>query len=205
MPSLLQTKLNIYSSFTLSGDDVATLSLLYASLIGHEAVGLYLAFQSLLERNNLKSEAYLHGEIFDMFDYNEKKFLKYRYQLEGIGLWMSYQKDDQLLYVLCPPLSAKNFLKDATLGLYLYSKVGKEVFDRIIAHFKIEKIEKGQYTNVTKTFEEVFQTQIKDDPGYGRFEYLLGKRPKSNLKIKNQTFDFDQFKSQINLDFWKPV
>lgn len=201
MPSLLQTKLNIYSSFTLSGDDVATLSLLYASLIGHEAVGLYLAFQSLLERNNLKSEAYLHGEIFDMFDYSEKKFLKYRYQLEGIGLWMSYQKGDQLLYVLCPPLSAKNFLKDATLGLYLYSKVGKEVFDRIIAHFKIEKIEKGQYTNVTKTFEEVFQTQIKDDPGYGRFEYLLGKRPKSNLKIKNQTFDFDQFKSQINLDF----
>lgn len=74
MPSLLQTKLNIYSSFTLSGDDVATLSLLYASLIGHEAVGLYLAFQSLLERNNLKSEAYLHGEIFDMFDYNEKNF-----------------------------------------------------------------------------------------------------------------------------------
>lgn len=55
---------------------------------------------------------------------------------------MSYQKDDQLLYVLCPPLSAKNFLKDATLGLYLYSKVGKEVFDRIIAHFKIEKSKK---------------------------------------------------------------
>ena len=58
MPSLLQTKLNIYSSFTLSGDDVATLSLLYASLIGHETVGLDLAFQSLVERNNLKSEAY---------------------------------------------------------------------------------------------------------------------------------------------------
>lgn len=44
MPSLLQTKLNIYSSFTLSGDDVATLSLLYASLIGHERWGFIWLF-----------------------------------------------------------------------------------------------------------------------------------------------------------------
>lgn len=202
MKSLEQRKFNIHSSFTLSSDDVATLSLLYSPLIGNDAVGLYLGLQSLLERNNLKSEDYLHIEIFDLFSLNEKTFLKARYQLEGIGLLTSYENENQeLIYFICPPLSAKNFIKDATLGLYLYSKVGKELFDKIYNHFKLVKIDKSKYRNITKSFEEIYTSSVDDEVSFTRFQYLLGKKPTNNIKIKNRNFDFDKFKKEINLDF----
>ncbi len=201
METLAQKKVNIYSSFSLSSDDVSTLSLLYAPLIGGEAVMLYFSLSSLLERNNLKSESYIHHELFDIFSLNEKKFLKARYQLEGIGLLNSYESLDEMTYVLCAPLSPKNFIKDATLGLYLYSKIGKDLFDRVYAHFKIERIDKSKFKNVTKSFEEVYTSVLNEDVGFSKFQYLLGRKPVNNIKINNNKFNFELFTKQINLDF----
>lgn len=201
MKGINQVKFNIVSSFSLSSDDLSVISLLYSPLIGSEAVGLYLGLQSLLERNNLKSEEYTHQEIFDLYSLTEKSFLKARYQLEGIGLLVTYENDVELLYSLCPPLSAKNFIKDATLGLYLYSKVGKELFDKIYSHFKIEKIDKSKYYNVTKGFEEVFTSEVNDDTSINKFQYILGKSPKNIIKITNKKFNMDEFIKSINLDF----
>lgn len=201
METLAQKKVNIYSSFSLSSDDVSTLSLLYAPLIGGEAVMLYFSLSSLLERNNLKSESYIHHELFDIFSLNEKKFLKARYQLEGIGLLNSYESLEEMTYVLCAPLSPKNFIKDATLGLYLYSKIGKDLFERVYAHFKIERIDKSKFKNVTKSFEEVYTSVLNEDVGFSKFQYLLGRKPVNNIKINNNKFNFDLFTKQINLDF----
>lgn len=201
MEALAQKKLNIYSSFTLSSDDVSTISLLYAPLIGSEATSLYFGLQSLLERNNLKSEEYLHQELFDIYSLTEKSFLKARYQLEGIGLLTTYSNEEKLTYVICPPLSAKNFIKDATLGLYLYSKIGKSLFDKIYNHFKIEKIDKSKFTNLTKSFEDIYTSQVNEDIGFSRFQYILGRKPINNIKINNRKFDFEKFTKEINLDF----
>ena len=201
MKGINQVKFNIISSFSLSSDDLSVISLLYSPLIGSEAVNLYLGLQSLLERNNLKSEEYIHQEIFDLFSLTEKSFMKARYQLEGIGLLVTYERNDELLYNICPPLTAKNFIKDATLGLYLYSKIGKELFDKIYSHFKIEKIDKTKYTNVTKNFEEVFTSEINEDVSYNKFQFILGKSPKNIIKIHNRTFNMEKFIQSINQDF----
>lgn len=201
MEALAPKKLNIYSSFSLSSDDVSTLSLLYAPLIGSDAVMLYFGFTSLLERNNLKSESYLHQEIFDLFNLTEKNFLKARYQLEGIGLLLSYEAGDELIYGICPPLSPKNFIKDATLGLYLSSKIGKELTDKLYNHFKIEKIDKTRFKNITKNFEDVYTSVLNDDAGFSKFQYLLGRKPVSNIKINNKKFNFEQFSTLINMDY----
>ncbi len=200
MEALAQKKLNIYSSFTLSSDDVSTISLLYAPLIGSEATSLYFGLQSLLERNNLKSEEYLHQELFDIYSLTEKSFLKARYQLEAIGLLTTYSNEERMIYVICPPLSAKNFIKDATLGLYLYSKVGKDLFDKIYNHFKIEKIDKSKFINQTKSFEDIYTSQLNEDVSFSRFQYLLGKTPRNNIKIYNRKFDFDKFVKEINTE-----
>lgn len=202
MEAIIDKKMNIVSSFNLSSDDIATISLLYSPLIGSEATNLYLTLQALLERNNLKSEAFTHHEIFDLLSLSEKTFLKARYQLEGIGLLTTYTTEDgNYLYVISAPLSAKNFIKDATLGLYLYSKVGKDTFDKIYNHFRIEKLDKSKLTNVTKNFEDIYTSQINDDISFSKFQYLLGKKPVNNIKINNNKFDFDKFKKQINIEF----
>lgn len=197
-----KTKFNIYSSFTLSNDDVAVVSLLYAPLMGSDALMLYLGFNSLLERNNLKSEEILHQDLLDIYSLSALNFTKAKIKLEGIGLLMTYEtKDKNYIYVICPPLTAKNFIKDATLGLYLYSKIRKETFDYIYNHFKIEKIDKSECKNITKTFDEVYASSIDNDITYDRFKYILGKKPNHSLVIKDYKFDFELFSKEINLEF----
>ena len=201
-----KSKFNIYSSFTLSNDDVSVVSLLYAPLMGSDALMLYLGFTSLLERNNLKSEEITHQDFFDVYSLTPASFTKARIKLEGIGLLITYQNPDgNYIYVVCPPLTAKNFIKDATLGLYLFSKTSKETFEFIANHFKIEVIDKAKAQNITKSFDEVYATQVDAEYTFDKFKYILGKKPNKNLTINNYNFDFDFFCKGINLDFLGPT
>ncbi len=198
-----KSKFNIYSGFTLSNDDVSVISLLYTPLIGSDALMLYLAFHSFLERHNLRSEEMMHEDFFEIYSLNEKKFMDARIKLEGIGLLITYYKkeNNNYIYVICPPLTAKNFIKDVTLGLYLFSKIRKETFDLICNHFKIEKIEKSSYEDVTKSFDEVYQSNVSNDETFEKFQYILGKKPNVGIKIKDVSFDFPFFLKGINQDF----
>ena len=146
MPSKLldeKSSFQVYSSFSLSADDVNSLSLLYAPLIGSDAFTIYMGLQSLLERNNLKSETYTHQNFLDMYSYKSTEFYKARIKLEAIGLLITYiNNDGNYIYIITPPLTPKNFIKDAQLGLFLYGKIGEELFDKIYNHFKIDTINK---------------------------------------------------------------
>lgn len=197
----VQSKMNIISSFTLSNDDVSSISLLYAPLIGSDALLLYFAFQSLLERNNMKSEELSHQDFFEIYSLDSQAFLKARYKLEGIGLLNVYQNENSFIYVICPPLTAKSFLKDVTLGLYLYSKIRKETFDFICNHFKIDSVNKNSYKNITKPFDEVFDSRIDNNSTYEKFQYLLGRNANRSIKISKSNIDIDNFLKNINLDF----
>lgn len=195
------SKFHIYSSFNLSADDVSALSLLYAPLIGNDAFTLYMGLSALLNRNNLRSEEILHQDLFDIYSLKPVDFLKSKNKLEGIGLLLTYEKNGDYIYVLLPPLSPKNFIKDAIYGLYLYSKVRKENYEFIKNHFSIEKPDIDDYKEITKSFDEVYSSRVNSDETFEKFSYLLGKNPTNYLEIKNATFDFDKFAKEINEDF----
>ena len=193
------SKFNIYASFTLSNDDINTMSLLYAPLIGSDAFMLYFGFVSLLERNNMKSESMIHQDLFDIYSLKNNEFLNARYKLEGIGLLITYEASDgSYLYYICPPLTAKSFIKDATLGLYLYSNVRKETFDFIYNHFKIDRIDTKTVTNITKSFDDVYDSNTTNDVSFEKFGYILGRNPNTGLVIKYNDFNFDTFKKKID-------
>ena len=195
----LNSKFNIMSNFTLSTDDLSTLSLLYAPLMGSDAYMLYMAFQAFLERNNLKSETFTHKDFLNIYSFKENDFLRARFKLEGIGLLISYiDENKDYTYIICPPLTPRNFLKDATIGLYLYAKLNDEVFKIIYNHFKIEKIDKNNYQNITKSFDEVFESRIDNEITYNKFSYILGRKANQNIKITNSSFDFDKFLKNID-------
>lgn len=198
-----KSKFNIYSSFTLSNDDVNVLSLLYAPLIGSDAFTLYMAFQSLIERDNLKSEELIHEDFFEIYSFKSSLFTKARELLEAIGLLITYKniESGNYVYLICPPLSAKNFIKDVTLGLYLSSKVRRETFDYIVSHFKIEKVDKTKYENISKSFDEVFKSDISNDTTAKKLGYYINKKPNKGVKIRNNPFDFEEFLKNINTDF----
>ena len=81
---------------------------------------------------------------------------------------------------------------------YLLSKVGQETFEQIYKHFRIEKIEKNNYQNITKSFDDVFDSILVSDQTYDKFAYVLGRKAASNIKINYQKFDFDYFIKNID-------
>lgn len=160
-----------------------------------------MGFSALLNRNNLKSEEILHQDLFDIYSLKPVDFLKSKNKLEGIGLLLTYEKNGDYIYVLLPPLSPKNFIKDAIYGLYLYSKVRKETYEFIKNHFEVEKPDIETYKEITKSFDEVYTSRVNNDETFEKFSYLLGKNPTNYLEIKNATFDFEKFLKEINEDF----
>ena len=101
------SKFHIYSSFTLSQDDVHALTLLYAPLIGNDAFTLYMGLNALLERNNLKSEEIIHQDLFDIYSLKPVDFMRSKNKLEGIGLLLTYEKMGTIYMCCCHPYPLK--------------------------------------------------------------------------------------------------
>lgn len=192
------TKFNIYSSFNLSADDVNTLSLLYAPLIGSDAFLLYMGLTSLLDKSSLACKGLKHQDIFDAFSLTLTSFNKARVKLEGSGLLLSYVDDNgEYTYILNPPYTAKNFILDSPLIYYLHSKLSEDSFKRIYDRFVIEEFDKSKLYNVTKSFDEVFSSDVYQDETMKKFGYIIGKNA-NKLKVSEKTFDFDKFVKQID-------
>lgn len=191
-------KFNISSSTSLSSDDLYSLTLLYQPLIGSEALGIYLMFNSLLERSNMQSQAFTHADFWDILGLDETKFLNSRLKLEAIGLISTFIKDNDYIYLLKPPLTPKQFIADGTLGIYLYSKIGEKMFMYLVDRFKINKIDKNEYKNITVNFDNVFSSQIPEYKLDKGENYLLGRKPNKTVSIEYHDFDFNTFLSGIN-------
>lgn len=196
------SKFNIYASFNLSADDVNTLSLLYAPLIGSDAFLLYMGFNSLLDRKNLGIKDIIHQSFFDSFSYTPTSFIKARNKLEGVGLLLTYVDSiGNYTYVLNAPYSAKNFIYDSPFIFYLKSKLSDDLYDRIMNNFTISEFDKKELKNISKSFDEVFDSEVYNSETMQKFAYILGKNPNSSLKINKNNFDIDKFIKQIEKRF----
>lgn len=199
MADLDKSQFNICSSFTLSWDDINCLVLLYQPIIGSEAMSLYFTLNSLISRKNLESETYSHIFLYDMLGLDEKKFLSLRHILEGIGLITTYKDDSSYVYLLASPLSPKKFLSDGVLGVMLCSKVGMDVFNSLRSNFKVVKLDKKNYKNITVSFDDVFSVDATSDlVSNDNDNYLINKKNSRNIKILNYEFDMASFLKDID-------
>lgn len=195
----LNSKFNIFSSFNISADDINTLSLLYAPLIGSDAFLLYIGYNSILERKSLSFSNFTHKELCELYSITQQTFLKARYKLEAVGLLISYVNDDgDYTYIICPPFTPKNYFMDAPLGLYLKSKISDKLFNYLYDLFKIEKIDKSNLKNVSKAFDDVFDSEVYNNITFDKFDYLLGKNYTDKLVIKSNKFDINKFIKNID-------
>ncbi|MFK5882738.1 MAG: DnaD domain protein [Candidatus Izemoplasma sp.] len=169
-------------------DERNTFTLLYQPLIGANAYSLYLSLWSLIDRSRLKTPNYLHDMIYEMLNISPKAFIDSRKKLEALGLLVVYKKEDEYLYELKAPLTAEEFIKDGSLGGYLFNKVGQQNFDSLVSLFKITEIEKQGFQNVTISFDDVFESVSKR---VDVKEKLLD-RSKSKMSFTND-FDFEIF------------
>ena len=192
-------RITVYASTTLNGDDVNVVTLLYSPLIEADAYKMYMTLHSLLNRSNLTSHTLLHKEILDILGLDSKAFAEARLKLEAIGLLSTYKHENEYIFLLKSPLTAKGFLSDGVLGMYLYSLLGDAEFRRVQKLFQITKVDRTNFIDITASFDDVFQSiediDIKND------EYIVDRRLNTGIKIKNYEFDFNLFASGIAESF----
>ncbi|MEH6942417.1 replication initiation and membrane attachment family protein [Bacillus sp. JJ722] len=156
--------------------DRKIIAMLYQPLIGPLSMSLYFTLWSELEANRLWGEESNHYCLMNTMCLPLKEIYNARSKLEGIGLLKVYKKHDQqeettFLYELMAPLNPEQFFTDGMLNIYLYKKVGKGQFTKLKRFFSDDTWNEAEYKDTTKSFTEVFSSQldslyVPSDDGY---------------------------------------
>ncbi len=146
---------NIQSQSDLSAADFKVLALLYQPLMGLEGQGLYTTFYQLI--NKTGRHVYTHTELFDLLNLKQQEFLKIRNKLEALNLLTVFQKEDEYLYFMKAPLTAKQFLVDTVFGSYLQSEIGEKNMMMLTELFKMDVPDYEGFDNITKSFDALYE------------------------------------------------
>lgn len=140
--------------------DQKVLTLLYQPLIGALSYSLYMNLWSELERDQFISEEKAHRQLMMMMDTPLNQIFSERKKLEAIGLLKTFKRKDEestlYLYELQPPLSAAAFFQDDVLSVYLYNRLGKNTYRKMRERFTTEQLEREQFVELTRGFDEVY-------------------------------------------------
>lgn len=191
---MLQVK--VVSRFNINSDDLNCLHLLYMPLIGTDAISLYLFFHTMLDKKSLATSELKVEDILDLLSWRQKKFEEALAKLEGANLINNFAGPNNNILILLAPLTAKNFISDSNLGMYLNAKIGDDLYGNLIKHFYIENLDLKGYQNVTKSFDEIFTSRSLSDP-FVKENTLVGRKPNKGSVITKFDFDIDLFISKV--------
>ncbi len=191
------TEFQLITYHSIDQDEHHVFTLLYQPIIGCNAYSLYLTLVALQERNKKKEEKYIHRDLFDLLKLSPVDFLEARKKLEALGLLIVYQNEDLYLYELIAPLSAEAFIKDGSLGAFLFNEVGEVQFHFLINLFRMHDVAKSGFKNITSSFDEVF----KSIPAQVTVTKQLQQNKSSHMELKNNHFDFELFLGGLSKNF----
>lgn len=145
----------------LNDQDRKLLTMLYQPIIGQTAISLYFTLWAYLDRNEIISLEWTHHHLMTSMRIKLSEIVESREKLEGIGLIKSYIKKGNInhfVYELFSPLSAHEFMSNPVLDTSLYNNVGASEYEKIISYFQIPKMNLREYTDITCSFNEVFES-----------------------------------------------
>lgn len=169
----------------LSDKDRNLLIMLYQPLIGSAAISLYFTLWSYLDKLEIMSNEWTHHHLMSSLKLKLEEIIIAREKLEGMGLIKTYYKENSNLknyiYELYSPMSAYEFLTNPILSILLYNNIGKTEYEKTIEYFKKVQIDLSGYTDITKSFNQVFETCSKDN--YEIISDEIKKNNKRKLEI----------------------
>ena len=175
----------------ITDEDIKIISMLYLPIISPTAVMLYNTLLNDLDKLKTMSECFDHAHLLSNLRLSCKELESARNTLEGIGLLKTYLKKDTInkyIYELYSPVSAHEFFSHPIFNVVLYNNVGKREYERLQEYFKVPKINKEGYTEVTHTFSEVF----KSIPHTSQEMYNDNIKKYNKLKLNiNTSFDMN--------------
>ena len=180
----------------LNENDNKILTMLYQPIIGITAINLYMTLCLDLDKNEFMSEEVSHHHLMTNMRIKLEDIVIAREKLEAIGLLKTYYKSandvKNYIYEIFSPLSAKEIFSHPILNIVLYNNVGKKEYERLVNIFKVPKIKYDDYEDITKNFDEVF-----DSVSGTMFENSLKdikSTHKLNINVDNE-FDFELLES----------
>lgn len=145
----------------ITEEDKKILNMLYLPIIGPLPVMLYNILINDLDKLQLVSETATHAKLLSNLHISIGELVEARNSLEAIGLLKTYFKSDTVnsyIYELYSPVSAHEFFSHPIFNIVLYNNVGKKEYDALVSCFKMPKINKDGYLEITHSFNEVFES-----------------------------------------------
>lgn len=192
--------------------DRKVISLLYQPLIGANCFSLYTTFWNEVENNRIISDEWTHYHLMNFLSLNLREIYEARLKLEGIGLLKTYVnqsgEDRKFIYELIPPLSPEQFFTDGMLNVFLYRQLGRTHFLRLKQFFTDEKIDKKEFKEITRSFQDVFATnngenyvhdlEANEVSNVSTDEQFISRSTTQTIKIENNDFDFELLMAGLN-------
>ena len=173
----------------LHDEDRKIITSLYLPVIGMDAVMLYFLLWSDLDSSSIVSSDFTHQKIVSNLRMTINEVEDARSKLEAIGLIKTLVKEGNVnnyIYELYSPVSATEFLSHPILNIVLYSNIGKKEYDNLIKTFKMPRFNTSGYTDITKNFNDVFESTCMTS-----YDLSLEDIRKYNiLKLKNAKLTF---------------
>src|SRR5699024_609612 len=120
-----------------------------------------------------------------------------------IGLMMAYERKEaegrSFLYVMQPPVAPATFFEDPLLSTFLLSRVGENGYRELRDQFVLKRPPLDTFTNVTRTFTDVFTPMSqKDSPPLEEDDMLERYEQVRPLTIPLKQFDFQLMRDSLS-------
>jgi replication initiation and membrane attachment protein len=185
--------------------DKKVITLLYQPLIGAACYSLYMTLFTEVEENRLWSGESTHYHLMNFLSLNLQNIYEARLKLEGIGLLKTFQKteDDKriFIYELQRPLSPDEFFYDGMLNVYLYRKIGKSHFTRLKHFFTDSKINQGQFSEITRSFQDVYTSTSEQNVDFLHHEANIASKTDEKSQYIYQAKGKGVELDDVNFDF----
>jgi len=171
--------------------DLKIINMLYLPIIGSLGVMLYNTLINDLDRLDVVSHELDHAHLLSNLHVSVHELMGARNTLEAIGLMKTFVKSDSVnryIYELYSPMSAHEFFTHPILNVVLYNNVGKREYERLVDYFKMEKINKDDYNEITHSFSDVFDSVPYTSSNM--YNDSIRRYNKQKLNI-NSTFDMN--------------
>ena len=184
----------------ITEEDKKIVNMLYLPIIGPVAVMLYNIFINDLDKQQLISDESTHAKLLSNLHLSSNELTEARNVLEAIGLLKTYLKTDTInnyIYELYSPVSVNEFFSHPIFNIVLYNNIGKKEYDKLINYFKVPKINKDGYTEITHSFTDVFES-IPYTSSYVSSENI---RKYNKLKLNiDSSFDMNFLIENVQVD-----
>ena len=181
--------------------DKKIITMLYQPIIGINSCNLYFLLINDLDKNEMISEEENHHHIINSMRISLSEVVIAREKLEAIGLLKTYYKQDKTgnnyVYELFSPLKPNEYFSHPILNIVLFNNVGKKEYEKLVNYFKMPKVKLSDYEDVTKSFDEVFESISGT---YFENNLLDIKRENKSDIIVSNIIDIDMLISSFSKD-----